>query len=755
MFKASDLVFVFVCSWLCCGLAFAQTARRSDEDILQRGTSPVWADVKKEDVQYNATPLGRDNLEGRSDWSKVESGRDFWSWLFGNDGSNSNWTTGSSTASTSTTFWDDLWRFITDLLGYLFWTILALLLIAGVVWLAMNQEVLAYFRRQRATTAHEDIAIQQAKYSDLPVELEQGLVGLKAQAGAFRDKGDYNRSIVYLFSYLLVELDSARCIALAKGKTNYRYLRELAPHKSLQTRLRGVITLFEEAYFGRRTITREQFEPVWEELGAFEAAIKESEKRQDASHLATAADGPAVGASSMPSWFSSVLLAILSVALAGCRTEVTNVYGTSDSLEAEMSPGGLTVFREMMKARSLDTETLSTLSPTMDKRVQTIIWAPDYFPLHSKQTLDRFEKWLNSGSKTLVYVGRDYSPQADYWEQVSNDQTNTLDARARARSKIQLSKEANHLDVYRDQYRELLLTPWFVWRQVPGPVRKVNGFQGEWADDNALANAKVYARSTLKPFTALELDGIRKELDWQPATPAGVTPPPPRKNGFALPSIFKPSIGTKTRVWNTDDEELLSIAKGIVPGDRMEATVLLASQDGSPLITEVQYKAATSKVIVLANSSVLSNLNLLNRGNRSLANKIIDRVPTGTVGFLSLDSDTPIRLGLPQEEHQGFEMLTVWPFNVMTIHAAVLAMVAVIAAFPIFGRARKTPQKSQANFADHVESLGELLRATDGGEYAKEAISKYFRIVRRDHKSEWANLQTFDPPADPQRSDQG
>jgi hypothetical protein len=51
--------------------------------------------------------------------------------------------------------------------------------------------------------------------------------------------------------------------------------------------------------------------------------------------------------------------------------------------------------------------------------------------------------------------------------------------------------------------------------------------------------------------------------------------------------------------------------------------------------------------------------------------------------------------------------------------------------------------------------LGELLRATDGGEYAKEAISKYFRIVRRDHKSEWANLQTFDPPADPQRSDQG
>jgi len=185
VFKASDLVFLFVCSWLCCSFAFAQTARRSDEDILQRGTSPVWADVKKEDVQYNATPLGRDNLEDRSDWSQDDSGQDFWSWLLGNDGSNSNWTS-STSGTTNSMFWTDLWQFITDLFGYLFWTILALLLIAGLVWLAMNQEVSAYFRRHRVTATSENVAVQQAKYSDLPVELEQGLVGLKAQAGAFR-----------------------------------------------------------------------------------------------------------------------------------------------------------------------------------------------------------------------------------------------------------------------------------------------------------------------------------------------------------------------------------------------------------------------------------------------------------------------------------------------------------------------------------------------------------------------------------------
>jgi hypothetical protein len=84
----------------------------------------------------------------------------------------------------------------------------------------------------------------------------------------------------------------------------------------------------------------------------------------------------------------------------------------------------------------------------------------------------------------------------------------------------------------------------------------------------------------------------------------------------------------------------------------------------------------------------------------------------------------------------------------MTIHAALLAMVAIIAAFPIFGRPKSTPKVSTANFGEHVESIGELLRATNGRDYAVEAISKYFRIVRRDQKSVWANQVSSGPQAD-------
>jgi hypothetical protein len=147
-------------------------------------------------------------------------------------------------------------------------------LVAGFIWLLKSQELFWVLRKNRRLDQAEDLQAQQAKYSDLPVELERGVLGLKAQAAALRDQGDYSKAIIYLFSYLLVELDTARCIVLSKGKTNYRYLRELARNQDLQTRLERVVLLFEECYFGRRRITKQQFDAVWDDLPSFEEEIK-------------------------------------------------------------------------------------------------------------------------------------------------------------------------------------------------------------------------------------------------------------------------------------------------------------------------------------------------------------------------------------------------------------------------------------------------------------------------------------------------
>lgn len=728
--------------------AFPQIGRLNDQDVLQRGTNSQWVDVQEQDVQFGASPLSRDNLVSRNGWTQNESSNSFWSWLFGNNSTRSP-NNGIATTNTNSTSWADFWWVISRIFSFLLWTTLAIVALWCFVWLLKNQELAVWFNRRKKTTRNtEDILAQQAKYSDLPVEIEKGMLGLRAQAAEYRDQGDYSRAIVFLFSYLLVELDQAQLIALAKGKTNYRYLRELNPHRHLQSRLRDVVSLFEAAYFGRRTLTKEQFDTVWLDLAKVEETIKNSPHRENQ---------PLVGA-------ALLMLVVLGIpSLSGCKSDLSNAYGTSESQSAEASPGGMSVLREMVKAHDLPTETVLSLSPSMEEKYQTIIWTPNYFPFHTKANLDCLDRWLRTGRKTLVYVGRDYSPHADYWERVASNPNSDLDPTQRARGLIQGALASSQLDSLRDSQRELLVTPWFTWRYVPGPFRKVQGFLGEWADDPSIAKSRIQVRSSLDPFDRLELDALRKELDWNttaaapaPAKPKrkatanqippGTTPPPPRKSDrmFRFPILKAPNMDLKT--WNTDDEELLAIAGGIHAIDYDTARVLLAADDGTPLMSELRYTSSLSRVIILSNSSIVSNLGLLDVGNRRLTDRLIESFSAGRVGFLSGDEEPTIRQGTPQEDFKGFEMLTVWPFNVMTIHAALLAMVAIIAAFPIFGRPKSSPRISTANFGEHVESVGELLRATKGREYAIDAISKYFRIVRGDQKTQWVNRNSHDPP---------
>lgn len=741
--------------------AFPQIGRLNDQDVLQRGTNSQWVDVQEQEVQFEASPLSRDNLVSRDGWTQNESSNSFWSWLFGNNTTRS-WNTTSSTTNSTSTSWADFWEAISTFFYYLLWIALAIGAILLVVWLSKNQELAMWFNRRKKTTQHtEDVLAQQARYSDLPVEIEKGLLGLRAQAAEYRDQGDYSRAIVYLFSYLLVELDQAQLIALAKGKTNYRYLRELNGHRHLQSRLRDVVSLFEAAYFGRRTLTKEQFDTVWLDLAKVEESIKNSLLPKN------------------PTLVGSALLALLVLgipSLGGCKSDLSDAYGTSESQSAEASPGGMSVLREMVKAHDLPTETLASLSPSMEEKYQTIIWTPNYFPFHTKANLDCLDRWLRTGGKTLVYIGRDFSPHADYWDRVASNPNSDLDPTQKARGLIQGAIASSQLDSLRDSQRELLVTPWFSWRHVPGPFRKVKRFLGEWADDPTIANSRIQVRSSLDPFDGLKLDALRKELDWSSTTAApapaaaptpaaapgtakpkrkatpnpfqpGATPPPPRKNNRIIQFPTKGAANIDPRIWNTDDEELLAIADGIHAFDYDTVRVLLAADDGTPLVSELRYTSSLSRVLIVSNSSIVSNLGLLDGGNRRLTDRLIESFTEGRVGFLSGDEEPTIRQGTSQEDFKGFEMLTVWPFNVMTIHAALVAMVAIIAAFPIFGRPKSSPRVSTANFGEHVESVGDLLRATNGREFAIDSISKYFRIVRGDQKTQWVNPNSLDPPS--------
>lgn len=260
---------------LCIPLFFAclsreEDASASDDRSVRRGTHPVWVDREAESVRVPPHQLEKQDYSDRHDAIKSESSSTnrfgWWNYLF--------------------SFWSIFFYGLMQV-----WRILLILILLCVVGSAIYYIVrsgkFSYFvRRAQQTALGEDVELQQAKISDLPFELEVPMVGLRAQAERYRNAGDYSKAIVYLFSYLLVELDQSHCIRLERGKTNGVYLREVTPWSQLCSYLQGAVRLFEQAYFGRRRIDREPFEELWNKITTFEqmlAQIRNSSRLTDIS----------------------------------------------------------------------------------------------------------------------------------------------------------------------------------------------------------------------------------------------------------------------------------------------------------------------------------------------------------------------------------------------------------------------------------------------------------------------------------------
>jgi len=146
-------------------------------------------------------------------------------------------------------------------------------------------------------------------------------------------------------------------------------------------------------------------------------------------------------------------------------------------------------------------------------------------------------------------------------------------------------------------------------------------------------------------------------------------------------------------------------------------------------------------VIVLSNASLISNLSLTNFENLSIAKKLVDTLPKQHIGFLTGRQDPRVRKDDNSEQQKGFEMLTIWPLNVITLHVVFLGMLVLLAVFPIFGRAKQLPAKSTREFGQHIEAVGGLLFKSQDRFYALATIAEYFRNVRKEPTSPWANVE--------------
>lgn len=164
-------------------------------------------------------------------------------------------------------FFDWLRSFLPSSFGtsnFWFWTIIIILaaLLIGVltyIILKMDAVRLALGIRQAEGEKRKRRA---ATIEDLPFELEgESLTGgnLLQRARRELEAGDLRLAVVFLFSYLLLEMDRKELIRLQKGKTNRAYLSEVRRNGRATLPLYdSVMHAFERSFFGHHPLEKSE-----------------------------------------------------------------------------------------------------------------------------------------------------------------------------------------------------------------------------------------------------------------------------------------------------------------------------------------------------------------------------------------------------------------------------------------------------------------------------------------------------------------
>jgi hypothetical protein len=147
------------------------------------------------------------------------------------------------------------------------------------VFVVVFSFILSAFLGQRAGAAsgselERSTQSQADRVEELPLPLKRAQSDLLGEARRQYEQGDYNEAIIYLYSYLLVELDKASRIRLVRGKTNRQYLTELRESPELVSLVGETMIAFEDVYFGDRTLSRERFEACYQQLDTFHAQLE-------------------------------------------------------------------------------------------------------------------------------------------------------------------------------------------------------------------------------------------------------------------------------------------------------------------------------------------------------------------------------------------------------------------------------------------------------------------------------------------------
>ncbi|MCU0719229.1 MAG: hypothetical protein MUC83_05970 [Pirellula sp.] len=255
--RAAILLIVFLQAllWLMITPTCYAWVEEADDAALKRGSDPVWYSSEKRAL-VPAKPISRNQIDASDRYNRLDSGNGVtrsYSWL--------------------TEFFEGLVNFIRDSWQIVLIVAVVAAIVLVVLFLVKIQRMVEAPSRSinNATT----VATQQRKVTDLPFELDSPDIPLLQLIEQYRGRGDYSKAIVYLYSLILIELDAVGLIRLAKGKTNWTYLRELSPRQDEKAFATTIVYWFEHVFFGKQNMDAQAFESIWATFPQFNERLKE------------------------------------------------------------------------------------------------------------------------------------------------------------------------------------------------------------------------------------------------------------------------------------------------------------------------------------------------------------------------------------------------------------------------------------------------------------------------------------------------
>lgn len=365
--------------------------------------------------------------------------------------------------------------------------------------------------------------------------------------------------------------------------------------------------------------------------------------------------------------------------------DLQTAYGKRTGNEAG-SVNGTKGLSEMYREAGYYVRSYSVVSPSM-LRHDVIVWFPDSFDGPTPELRDTILNWLQEDEgRTFVYVGRDFDASIEYW----GDVLSKVDPKEKLDVMRQRSLAIESFDQLRN-YQPAKADYYFYKIERDAPRRVASSLTGPWAKGVDAAKTQIELRSRMIPAD--------EEMIYE---------------------NFDPVDDDSAPIHLVEDSEILL-------GSGKEAIVARLGSDYSD-----------NQILLINNGSFLLNLPLVNPEHRKLAAKLVNQCDQpyyapDSVAFLETEGGVRImNADQTTDGNSGWEWLSKWPLNLVGLQMAWWLIVLCFALYPIFGRAKRLPSAETSDFKKHIDSVGDLLQATDDHGYAQLRVQQYHQVMKGD-----------------------